>query len=251
MSTNNTLTLQATTSETFRVPPRFGGPPGIANGGWLCGSLAARLPPGTTVEVTLRAPAPVDRDLTLDVDHDHRHVRLLDGDQLLAEARPADASPLAPRPIGWAQAALAETGFRGRWDHPFPGCFVCGHRGTHDGLGIFPGPVVGCPSTVAARWTPSAADVTADGAVPIEHVWAALDCPTGWVHHRPGGVALLGRLVARLHRAARPGEDYVVVARSDGRTGRSGRRRLSRAAIHTRTGTLIATSRATWIEVGG
>lgn len=239
------------TFQPFLVDERFCGPPGVANGGWLSGRLASRLPPGTTVEVTLRAPAPVGRELRLVVDADHQQVRLFDGDGevLLAEARPADASPLAPRPVGWAQAALAESGYRGWWDHPFPGCFVCGNRQHGDGLRIFPGPVVGRSGVVAARWSPTTADVTADGAVPTEHVWAALDCPTGWVHHRPGGVAVLGRLTARLHQAARPGQDYIVMARSDGRTGTSGRRLLSRAAIYCPTGDLVATAAATWIEV--
>jgi len=236
-------------TEALRVAPRFAGRPGIAKGGYLAGRLAGRLPPGTTVEVDLREPTPVDRDLTVSVDHTRQHVRLLDGDTLLAEARPADASPLAPPTVDWAQAALAETNFPGRWDHPFPFCFGCGDREHGDGLRIFPGPVGPRPGTFAARWTPGPTDVTGDGAVPTENVWAALDCPTGWVHHRPGGLALLVRLVARLHRAARPCEDYVVVARDDGRTGRSGRRMLSRSAIYTRSGLLVATAAATWIEV--
>jgi hypothetical protein len=239
----------ARTTEAFRVPSRFAGQPGIAKAGWLSGRLAARLPPGTTVDVAMRAPTPVDQDLTLDVDHARQLVRVFDGDLLLAEAQPANASPLAPPAVEWAQAALAEISFPGRWDHPFPACFGCGDRAPGDGLRIFPGPVSSRPGTFAARWTPGPADVTHDGAVPIEHVWAALDCPTGWVHHRPGGLALLVRMTARLHRAARPCEDYVVVARDDRRTGRSGRRMLSRSAIYTRTGTLIATAGATWLEV--
>jgi hypothetical protein len=244
-----TARLASRTTEALRVPSRFAGRPGIAKAGWLSGRLAARLPPGTTVDVAMRAPTPVDRELTLDVDQARQHVRVLDGDLLLAEARPADASPLAPPAVEWAQAALAEISFPGRWDHPFPACFGCGDRDHGDGLRIFPGPVSSRPGTFAARWTPGPTDVTADGAVPIEHVWAALDCPTGWVHHRPGGPALLVRMVARMHRAARPCEDYVVVARDDGRSGRSGRRMHSRSAIYSRSGLLIATAGATWIEL--
>lgn len=235
--------------EPFHAPERFCGPPGVANGGWLSGRLASRLPPGVTAEVTLRAPTPVGRELALEIDDHDQQVRLLDGDTLLAEARPATASPLAPRPVAWARAALAESGYRGWWDHPFPACFVCGSREPGDGLRIFPGPVAGRSGVVAARWSPPVAEATADGAVPPEHVWAALDCPTGWAHHRPGGAAVLGRLVAKLHRAARPGRDHVVVARADGRTGTSGRRLVSRAAIYTREGDLVATSQATWLEI--
>lgn len=89
-------------AEAFRADARFCGPPGIANGGWLCGRLASWLPAGSTVEVTLRSPTPVDRELALALDHESGHVRLLDGDTLLAEARPATASPLAPGPVSWA-----------------------------------------------------------------------------------------------------------------------------------------------------
>jgi hypothetical protein len=234
----DTLTLSTPnpTPTPFVVDPRFCAEPGIAHGGWLSGRLASRLPPGTTVEVTFRAPAPTGRELAVDVrnEDDHHVVRLLepqDGTVLvLAEARPANASPLAPSPVTWAQAALAESGFRGWWDHAHPGCFACGGRETGDGLRIFPGPVVGRTGVVAARWTPDFADTTADGAVPCEHVWAALDCATGWAQRDAGLVSL----VVRLHRAALPGEDYVVIARADGYAG-----------IHSRTGDLVATAHAT------
>jgi hypothetical protein len=232
--TTDTNSTPDPTSTAFVVDDRFCGAPGFAHGGWLAGRLASRLPPGTTVEVTFRAPAPVGRELVLDVDADHQVVRLLeprDGSVLLLlEARPANASPLAPSPVSWAQAALAESGFRGWWDHDHAGCFACGGREAGEGLRIFPGPVVGRHGVVATRWTPEATQVTADGAVPCEHVWAALDCATRWA--QPD--AALDKLVVRLHRAARPGEDYVVVARADGYAG-----------IHSRTGDLVATAHAT------
>jgi hypothetical protein len=239
-----TLTLPT----PFVAGGRFCGRPGVANGGWLAGRLAAQLPPGTTVEVTLRAPTPLDRELRLDVDDDdHQHVRLFGadagGETLLAEARPATASPLAPSPVTWAAAARAETGFRGWWDHPFPGCFVCGHHEPGQGLRIYPGAVAERPGTVATRWLADDAEVTADGAVPTERVWAALSCPTGWVHHRRGQLLVLGRLVAKLHRAVRPGHSYVVVARAD---GREGHRLLSRAGLYDRDGHVVAALQATW-----
>jgi hypothetical protein len=41
------------------VDPRFNGPPGSANGGYLAGLLAARVPEATdAVVVTLRKPRP-------------------------------------------------------------------------------------------------------------------------------------------------------------------------------------------------
>ncbi|HKY66971.1 MAG TPA: hypothetical protein VJM49_11395, partial [Acidimicrobiales bacterium] len=47
---------------TVTVPAARCGPPGMANGGWTCGTLAGHLP-GGTVEVTLRAPTPLDEPL--------------------------------------------------------------------------------------------------------------------------------------------------------------------------------------------
>ena len=114
--------------------------------------------------MTLRAPTPIGRPLTLE--SDGFVARLLDGEQVLVEAQPALASPLAPSPVGFAEAAIAETRFPAH-DHPFPGCFVCGHRrAVGDGLRIFPGAVPGRPDTVASWWTPPADLAGPDGTLP-------------------------------------------------------------------------------------
>ena len=73
----------------LRVPARFRGPPGVANGGVASGSLAALL--GGAAEVTLRRPVPLDRPLPVRGDHDGTLV-VEDGGVLLAEARPATAA---------------------------------------------------------------------------------------------------------------------------------------------------------------
>jgi hypothetical protein len=64
----------------------------------------------------------------------------------------------------------------------------------------------------------------------------------------PGDASPLGRFAAKLHRPARAGEEYVVLARND---GRDGRKLLGRSAIYDVVGRLAATARATWIDVGG
>ena len=110
----------------FMAPDRFHGPDGLANGGWLAGSLASFFPAGTAVEVTLRAPTPVDTPLV--IESGAGRVRLVDGDAVLAEAMPAKASPLAAPPVDWGAADLAESAWMGWWEHPLPTCFVCGHR---------------------------------------------------------------------------------------------------------------------------
>jgi hypothetical protein len=175
-------------------------------------------------------------------------VRLLDGSTLLAEARPAASSPLAPWPVNRATAAQAVAAYVGWWDHPYPQCFACGHRDVDDGLRIFPGPVASRPGVVAGLWAPTSAHAGLDGVVAAELVWAALDCPTGWAHMGPGDAALLGRFAAKLHRPAYAGEEYVVMARND---GREGRKLLGRSAIYTASGELVAAAQATWIDVTG
>jgi hypothetical protein len=68
-----------------RLGERFCGPPGSANGGYACGAIAELL--GGGVEVTLRRPPPRGRLLWLQVD---------DGDELVAEARPATVALAVP-----------------------------------------------------------------------------------------------------------------------------------------------------------
>jgi hypothetical protein len=228
----------------FAAPERFHGPEGLANGGWLAGSLASFFPGGTAVEVTLRAPTPVDTPLS--IESGDGRVRLLDGETVLAEAVLANASPLAAPPVDWGAAGLAETNWTGWWEHPLPTCFVCGHRSIGDGLRIFPGPVEGRPGTVASRWTPGPDLAGPDGVVPAEYVWGALDCPTGWPHIRPGGVALLGRIVARVPGTVVAGEDYLVVGRV---AGVDGRKLYGQAGVYDRDGAVVGASIGTWITL--
>nr|BFE79946.1 hypothetical protein GCM10020093_025470 [Planobispora longispora] len=74
----------------------------------------------------------------------------------------------------------------------------------------------------------------------------ALDCPTGWAHLEPGGVALLGRLTVRTRRPVVPGRTYVVVARKE---GRERRKLFASGAVYEADGRLVAASRATWIKI--
>jgi hypothetical protein len=74
----------------LRIGRRFRGPPGVANGGFASGSLAAMLGGTVDVEVSLRRSVPLERPLG--VRHDGDAVLLLDDDGgLLAEARPPAA----------------------------------------------------------------------------------------------------------------------------------------------------------------
>ena len=92
---------------TLTVAERFVGPPGTANGGYLGGRLAA-LVGGDTVSVRLRRPIPLGRELQ--VRRDGPVVELLDGDELLATATPAELDLVVPSPPSRAEAAAAQAG---------------------------------------------------------------------------------------------------------------------------------------------
>lgn len=224
---------------TLVVPARFAGPPGAANGGWIAGHLASLLP-DPTVEVTLRAMTPLERPL--DLWAGDRAVTLRDGETLLASATGVDEVLTPPPFVNRATAEEATFRFEGFHDHPFPRCFVCGpDRPAGDGLRIFPGLALGRSGLVATTWTPAGA-----GTVGPELVWGALDCPTGWGHLVRGGVALLGRITARIEEPVVAGETYVVI----GQPGtRSGRKLAGAGAVYTAGGRLVAVSRTTWIDV--
>src|SRR5690349_15896334 len=122
------------------IERRYCGPPDSGNGGYSCGVVAALL--DQPAEVTLRRPPPLDRPLAVERAGDG--VRVLDGDQPVAEARPAALALEVPPPPSFAEATAATEHYRWRERHPFPTCFVCGPaRAPGDGLCIFPGAVAG------------------------------------------------------------------------------------------------------------
>lgn len=226
--------------DTIRIPARFNGPPGSANGGYTCGLLAARL--DEPAEVTLRAPPPLERPLT--VERRSARVVLRDGDTLVAEAEPATVDLEPPAPVSLDEAERAAAGYHGFVAHAFPTCVVCGPDRAHgDGLRLFPGPVAGTP-VVAAPWTP-AADLADDGVVVPEIVWAALDCPS-YFGGPVGVLAVLGRLAVDLRRPVAAGQPHVVIG-----WGRGSERRKhhAAAAVTDASGSVLAVSRATWIEL--
>jgi hypothetical protein len=219
-----------------RIPARFNGPPGSANGGYACGLFAAFV--GGEAEVTLRVPPPLERELDV-VETDGR-VELRDGETLVAEAEPVSLAIDVPAPVSLADAEQASKHYAGFQEHAYRTCFCCG-PGREDGLGIFAGPVDGREGLVASPWTP-------DADVRPEIVWAALDCPSGWAvddFQREG--VLLGRMAARVLHLPAPGEPHVVFA---WRVGEDGRKRYAGSALATAQDELLAWSRSTWIVPG-
>lgn len=225
--------------------PCHRGPDGMANGGWVAGTLAGLLP-GAPVTVTLRSPAPLDQPLN--VVWDGSTVRLREGAHVVAEATRQGTVWSPPAPASLADARRAQTRFAGLDEHPFPGCYVCGTERGDDALRIFPGPVAGRPGVVAAPWAPREHLAADDGRIDERALWAALDCPTGWAHFRPGGVAVLGRLTGQVLRRPAPDEPCAVVAR---RSGREGRKLWAASAVYGADGSLLAAGSATWVDLQG
>lgn len=225
--------------DTISIPRRFCGPPTSGNGGYTAGLLARHI--DGPAEVTLRKPPPLER--LLRVETDSAGARLMDGDALVAAARPTTLTvdPLPAVPLTAATEASATSPFLDTTVHPFPSCFVCGpERDNGDGLRIFAGRVPGTES-FAAPWTPDEVDDLT--------VWAALDCPSCAViylddDHPPPFV--LGRIAVRIDTLPRAGEPHVIMS---WQLARDGRKVFSASAISTSDGELCAVAQATWIEL--
>jgi hypothetical protein len=241
----------AATSTELRLGQRFCGPPGIANGGFACGSIVALV--GVAAEVTLRRPLPLERPLAVRRDDGAGVLLVEDGDALLAQARPgaAEVELAAPAAVSLDEALAVAGRARYYQDPVFPGCFVCGPaRRPGDGLRIFPGPVSGRPLW-AAPWTPDPSVASADGTVRPEVVWAALDCPSGLAAAEatdlPADTSiLLGRMTARLAAPPRVGDRCQVLAWPG---GRDGRKLAAASALLGPGGQVLAAARTVWVTV--
>jgi hypothetical protein len=217
-------------------PRHFRGPLTSANGGYACGRLASFVD-ADEVEVTLRLPPPLDRPLAVEQQDDG--VRLLDGDALVAEARPAGVELDAPAPVSLEVAEESRQKHVRGWSPEFSECFVCGVR--EDGLVIRVGPVAG-------REPLHASPIALPEALP-EIVWAAIDCPGAYVVGAEGrGDIVLGRMTARVHRVPDVGEPCVVTSWP---VGEDGRKLFAGTALFSRDGALLALAKQTWIAPKG
>jgi hypothetical protein len=229
--------------QTLSIPGRFNGPLESGHGGY-CSAVFAGFIEGQA-EVTLRSPVPLDTPLEVSREDDGS-VRVLNGEMLIAEARPADEPDLeVPAPVSVPEARLASEGYLGSPDGLFGRCFVCG-RGREDALGVFAGAVEG-RDVVASPWTPPDWTADAEGQVQPEFVWAVLDCPTYFAVYTEGELPLsfLGRLAARVEGPIRAGEEYVVISWP---MGTEGRKRYAGAAVLSGAGESLAVARALMIE---
>jgi hypothetical protein len=212
---------------------RYRGPLTSANGGYACGRLAAYVD-AEQVEVTLRLPPPLDRPLS--VEREDGRVLLLDGDALVAEARPAPVEVQPPTPpVSIADAEAARERHVRDWSPDFGECYVCGLR--EDGLEIRVGPVAGREPLHAAPVALREAGT--------EFVWAAVDCPGAYAVGAEGrGEIVLGRMTARIDHVPDVGEECVAAAWP---LGEDGRKLYAGTALFSSAGELLALARQTWI----
>jgi hypothetical protein len=232
------------TVDTVVISMRFRGPANSGNGGYVCGLLARRLV--GPVAVRLRVPPPLEREFHVEVTG--QTARLMDGETVVAEARPAQVDVTPPAARSFAEAEEASKSYEGFARHPFPQCFVCGpHRSPGDGMRIFPGRI-GAGDIVAAPWTPDRSLAEGSDQVREEFMWAALDCTSAFaVWPESDEVAIvLGELEARIDGRVTPGESCVVVGWP---LGVEGRKRFAGSAVYGGSGEVVGGARATWIEV--
>ena len=222
-------------TEPILIERRFRGPDRSGNGGYTCG-LVAGLLDADTVEVTLRLPPPLDTPLR--IERLDGALCVLDGDRLVAEARPAELELDPPEPITYGEAVALAAGVADDPEHPFPCCFVCG-PGRDEGDGLRLTPAATGDGRIVAPWRP----------VEVSHpfLWAALDCPGAYAVNADWsrGVTVLGRLTARVIETPAPGDECVVVAWPLG----GDERRLHAGTALFRDGQLLAEARAVWFPV--
>jgi len=217
------------------LPRRYRGPLTSANGGYACGRLAAFVD-ADEVEVTLRRPPPLDTPL--EVRHESDLALLLDGDEIVASARPARVELTSPAPVSFAEAQEARERHVRVGDPVFRECFTCGIREEADGLGVYVG-------AVAGRAPLHAAPVTFSESAG-ELVWAAIDCPGAYAVGAEGrGEVVLGRMTARIDGLPEPGAPCVVLAWP---VGEDGRKLFAGTALTREDGELLALARQVWIE---
>jgi hypothetical protein len=228
------------------ITQQFCGPPNSGNGGYVSGLLAK--PFAGVATAVLRAPPPLNTPLFLKAFGDDVRMENADGD-LIGEGRPGDASdiPAPPPPPTMAQAIAAAQGVPGLHRPFHPICFSCGDKLDEGfGLRVFTGQVAGRePGFVAGPWTPNAVFADDAGLIPVEVVWAALDCAgsVAWVVTEGGG-GLLGTMTCEILRRPAAEEACMVVAWP---IEQQGRRRISGTALFTAEGELLARSHQVWI----
>lgn len=240
------------------IDPRFNGPPGSGNGGYVCGELAKTVDRESSgalesgVCVRLHRSAATAREFEIVSSEDG--CALFDGESLIGQARAQRVDIPVPDAVSVAVATRAARGFRGHDEHVFPECFVCGpNRREGDGMRIFPGALPeslsSIPGVFAAPWQPDPTLEGESGMVDPSFVWAALDCPGAFSFPQPdGAIVLLGEMSAALPGRVKIDESSVLLS---WQIEVLGRKHFTGTAIFDAQGRCSAVAHTTWIETPG
>jgi hypothetical protein len=229
------------------IPQQFRGPPNSGNGGYVCGVIAREIEgPATSV---LRARVPLD--VNLDLRREDGVMQLTDAQgAMVGTASPGDRAllPVPPEPPSMKAARAAGGRYLGLDERIHPTCFTCGpERGEGDGLRVFPGQIEGAPDGhVACVWTPHMDFSDPKGLVPVEVIWAALDCPGffAWVAKAGRHGALLGTMTGEVIRRPPAAREYIVMGWP---LERQGRKETAGVALFAMNGELLARAHQVWI----
>lgn len=235
--------------QTLTIAKKYNGPDDSGNGGYCAGLFAQALDHNSqqAIEVTLRHPPPLDKPLT--IASAQQGIHCLDGDTLIAEIKHSELNIEIPSPISLSEAIEASKNYTGFVSHPFPHCYVCGpERAEHDGLRIFAGPskqhaIAACP------WQPFLALANDAGNIAVEHIWAALDCPSyfGATINTPQATAFLGRFKLQIYNHTIPTDQrYIICAWPN---GIDGRKLFAGVGLFDLQGNCLAAANATWITL--
>lgn len=229
------------------IPQQFCGPPNSGNGGYVCGVIAKDFAGPATSVLRARVPLDVDLDLRLE----DGVMQLTDeAGSLVGKSETANRAllPTPPKPPSLGAARAAGERYLGHDQRIHPTCFTCGpERGEGDGLRVFPGQIDGAPvGHVACVWTPDAAFADAQGLVPSEVIWAALDCPGffAWVVKEGRHGALLGTMTGEVSHRPLAAHPYIVMAWP---LAREGRKETAGVALFAEDGELLALAHQVWI----
>lgn len=234
-----------TTSDAIVVPELYVGYPEVAFGGYIAGVLAERSG-ARTVRVDFRGPVPVEVPVRIAETADEG-VELGEAERPLAAARPAELPLEVPAAPSWDEADAAAERFRAAPPSGVVDCFGCGLRTADRGLRVHGTPVPD-RGLVASAWTPSHAFADADGLLPTQLVWGALDCPGHWAGRFLGTLragAVTASLTGTVLRPVVAGEPHISYAWL---VTESGRKHTMGVALATAEGELCGVSEALWID---
>ena len=233
----------------IEIGRRFCGPPNSGNGGYACGVIAGEIAGPATAVLGARVPL----DTRLDLRLEDGVIRLTDAQGgLIGRGTPADVAvlPKPPEAPSMRAARAAAERFLGHTQSVHPTCFTCApDRREGDGLRVFVGQVEGRPAgQVAGVWTPHMDFGDAQGLVPAEVIWAALDCPGffAWVAKEGRHGALLGTMTCEIRKRPRAGEEAIVMAWP---LARAGRKETAGVALFAMNGELMARAHQVWITL--